>query len=130
MNSPAFRLKLESLIFSNLRKLKHSNSSQQAFMFDHYIEILISLSASLLAMNIAYIVFSLVTWSSTNVICVVFGVLLHYFLLNSFCWMLSLATLQYLMFNNVLIIVNRYFLKAALFSMCKTTIQFLRFYFL
>ena len=105
--------------------MKNSKLNQHSFMFDHYIEILVSLSLSLLSMNIAYIVFSLISWSTQEVLCVVFGALLHYFLICSFCWMLSLAILQYLMFVKVFVMVNKFYLKATLFSMGK---QFKIFY--
>ena len=105
-----------------LRKLKNKSYSSQRslkFMFDYYTEILLSLSISLLSMNIAYIVFSLVTWNTQPIVCTLFGVLLHYFLLSSFCWMLCLGILQYLMFNRVLLVINKYYLKVSLFSIRK-----------
>jgi hypothetical protein len=95
------------------RKHKFKSNRQPKFMFDYYVEIIITLSASLLIMNIFYILFSLITWDRYISFCVIVGALLHYSLLSSFCWMLSLAFLQYLIFNKVLVIVNRYYAMSA-----------------
>jgi hypothetical protein len=55
--------------------------------------------------------------SSTNSVCVVLAVLLHYFLLASFVWMLVIAYIQYIMFVKVFQFHVTYFtLKAALIS--------------
>ena len=97
-------------------KKLNANEQPYKFMFDYYIEILISLSLSLLFMNIFYIVFSILTWNDSLVSCMTFGVLLHYCLLNSFCWMLCFSILQYLTFNKVLFVINRYYLLSAIFS--------------
>lgn len=82
-------------------------------MFDYYVEIIITLSASLMVMNIFYILFSFITWDKYMNWCLFIGALLHYSLLSSFLWMLSLAFLQYLIFNKVLVIVNRYYAMSA-----------------
>jgi hypothetical protein len=68
-------------------------------MFDYYVEVLITLAANLLIMNVAYLAFSVLKWVENMAACVFFGVMLHYFLLGSFLWMLCLAFLQYLIFN-------------------------------
>lgn len=86
-------------------------------MFDYYVEILVSLSASLLAMNVLYLVFSVLTWQSDLIVCMITGVFLHYFLLSSFSWMLCFSILQYLTFNKVLFVINKYYLKSAIFSL-------------
>jgi G protein-coupled receptor 64 len=82
-------------------------------MFDYYVELIITLSASLLIMNISYILFSFITWDKHMTLCLLVGSLLHYSLLSSFFWMLSLSFLQYLIFNKVLVIVNRYYAMSA-----------------
>lgn len=88
-------------------------------MFDYYIQILVSLSASLLAMNILYIIFSFLKWNTDLELCMIVGVLLHYFLLSSFAWMLCFSVLQYLTFNRVLFVINNYYFKSAIFSLCR-----------
>jgi hypothetical protein len=97
---------------------KKMNASEQpsAFMFDYYIELLMSLSLSLLLMNLAYIIFSVQQWNVNLTSCMVFGVVLHYLLLNAFCWMLCFSILQYLTFNKVLFVIERFYLMSALFS--------------
>lgn len=100
------------------KKMKKSKSLGFKSMFDYYTQVLISLSFSLLFMNMFYIVFSTVTWSANgHEFCVTISVCLHYFLLSSFCWMLSFAILQYLTFNKVFIVIKNYFLYASVFSL-------------
>ena len=103
------------------RKLRSSHiGATNKFMFDYYIELLIALSGSLLLMNAAYIAFSLIGgWQSGGsalIGCMICGVALHYLLLCSFAWMSALALLQHLIFNKVLVVVERYFLKACIVS--------------
>ena len=86
-------------------------------MFDYYIQILMSLSFMLLALNVAYIAFSKVTVTTHGTqLCVAIGALMHYILLSSFGWMLCFAVLQYLTFNKVLFVVNNYYIYSAIFS--------------
>ena len=99
------------------KKLSKSNSVTFKSMFDYYIELLVSLSSSLLAMNVLYLIFSVLTWNSNLELCMIIGVLLHYFLLGSFAWMLCFSILQYLTFNKVLFVINKFYLKAAIFSL-------------
>ena len=87
-------------------------------MFDYYIELLISLSFSLLFMNMFYLIFSQIKWNKHgHELCVTIAGFLHYFLLSSFCWMLSFALLQYLTFNKVFVVIKNYYIYAALFSL-------------
>ena len=89
-------------------------------MFDYYIQILMSLSFMLLALNVVYIAFSQVTVVTSGVrVCVVIGALLHYTLLSSFGWMLCFAILQYLTFNKVLFVIKNYYIYSAIFSFGK-----------
>ncbi len=105
--------------FFSRKKLNKANTISFKSMFDYYIEILISLSFSLLAMNVLYLLFSFLTWNTNLAMCMVVGILLHYFLLSSFAWMLCFSILQYLTFNKVLFVIKRFYLKSALFSFCK-----------
>lgn len=108
-------VKLNWIWRKELRKQK--GNQMVKFMFDYYIELLVSLSASLLLMNIFYIVFTFLDWHSYLTSCMTIGVILHYTLLNSFCWMLCFSLLQYLTYNRVLTLIDRFYLKSAIFSM-------------
>ena len=87
-------------------------------MFDYYVQILISLSFTLLFMNTFYIVFSTVSSKKEGLpYCITISVILHYLLLSSFCWMLSFALLQYLTFNKVFVVIKNYYLYTVVFSL-------------
>ncbi len=103
------------------KKLKRNRQLTVGYklMFDFYIQVLISLSFCLLLMNVFYIMFSTMQWSSHgHATCVSIAVILHYFLLSSFAWMLSFAVLQYLTFNKVFIMIRNYYSWAAFLSFC------------
>ena len=110
------------------KKINKKNAISFKSMFDYYIEILISLSFSLLAMNDLYLLFSFLTWNTNLAMCMAIGILLHYFLLSSFAWMLCFSILQYLTFNKVLFVIKRFYLKSAIFSLCKYNIGLIYFY--
>lgn len=94
-------------IFVNRPKKKALQSSQK-LMFRHYINNLAGFCASLLMLNITFIVFSLLKFSKNPISCMIFGVLMHYSLLSTFLWMLSLAILQYLIYIRIFFIVDNY----------------------
>ncbi|RNA36634.1 G-coupled receptor -like protein [Brachionus plicatilis] len=104
-----------------IKRLKHqrfnSNENRFKLMFDYYIEILICLSISLFLLNLFYVIFSFLKWDENSNSCMTIGVLLHYFLLGSFSWMLSLSILQYFTFNRIFVTIQNYFIKALIFSL-------------
>jgi len=77
------------------------------------------LCLALLCVNCLYLPFS--QTKPTNKLfgsihlCNLFGFLLHYFLLSSFCWMLIIATVQYMYFVRIFdTYISKYFLKTSL----------------
>jgi hypothetical protein len=75
----------------------YRNSNFQG-MFYHYYKLLICLCLNLLIFNILYLIFSFIDSTNTSTsLCEAIGILLHFFLLNSFGIMLSMSILRYLM---------------------------------
>jgi hypothetical protein len=85
-------------------------------MFEDYFQTFVTFCVTLLFLNIIYIVFSTLTLSNNLIACILFGVLLHYILLSSFMWMLSLGVLQYLLYNKVFVSINNFFKKSLFFA--------------
>ncbi len=124
------------------REKQNPNSflSQHAIMFKQFLNIITTWCFSLVGMNIFYIVMASISnsansydelMSSKKSICIFTGVMLHYFLLSSFFFSLSISILQYLILYNIKL-YGYIYLKAFLFSFGKffhyNTLSYIFFY--
>jgi hypothetical protein len=107
---------------SNLFMRQYQRMSQQ------YLKIITTWCLSLLIMNCVYIAFSFYKFDNDSIenisdsnrsSCIAIGVLLHYFLLVSFFFSLSITVLQYYIIYKCFKIIRFVYLKAFVFSFGK-----------
>ena len=99
---------------------------QYAKMSKQYLKIITVWCTSLLVMNCVYIAFALFKFDDVINVndlseykkssCIAIGVLLHYFLLASFCFTFTITLIQYFIVYKSFKIFNYIFLKSLLFS--------------
>lgn len=89
-------------------KNKRLNSSTGTFMFKDLRSILIAFCFSLLAFNIFYLLSNIVTVSISDIGATIFAVLLHFSIMVSFLYMLSLGICQYIIYNKTFTIIYNY----------------------
>ena len=90
-------------------------------MTNEYLKIITFWCISLLLMDSMYLAFAFFKFDDTTIdsmsgSCIAIGVLLHYFLLSSFCFSLCITTIQYLLFYKIPKIRKFLLLKSILFS--------------
>ncbi len=96
-------------------------------MFYHYYKLFIALCFNLVVFNCFYIVFAFISASNTNSsTCIAIGVLLHFFLLSSFCLMISMSVLRCLMIIYVFVNIKHFNLISICCSYGKKTCELCR----
>lgn len=121
-----------------LSKLKVSSeniggTSRAQFLFREYtsmsnqfLKVITTWCFSLLAMNGAYLAFAFFDFTETSASemttikknsCIAIAVILHYFLLSSFCFALSISVIQYFIFFKSFKIFKHIYIKAVTFSL-------------
>lgn len=113
-------------------KPRTGNSSlmdQYSIMSKQYLKIVISWCCSLLLMNCLYIAFTFYKIDNVSSIdlltesqkesCIAIGVLLHYFLVTSFCFSFCITLIQFLIIYKSFKIFKFILLKSLIFSMGK-----------
>ena len=90
-------------------------------MTNEYLKIITFWCVSLLLMDSLYLSFAFFnfdqpTTNSMRGSCIAIGVLLHYFLLSTFCFSLCISTIQYLIFYKIPKIRKFLLLKSIIFS--------------
>jgi hypothetical protein len=99
---------------------------QYYIMSKQYLRIVIIWCFTILVMNSTYIAFSVFDFgdvvsiddmsSSKKASCISIGVILHFFLLSSFCFSFSITILQFCIFYRSFKVIKFVLLKAAAFS--------------
>lgn len=87
------------------RRVKNSAAT---FMFKDLKSVLIAFCVSLLAFNMFYLLSNLITVNISTIAATVFAVLLHYSLMVSFFYMLSLGICQYYVYNKTYTVIYHY----------------------
>ena len=69
--------------------------------------------------DVAYIL--TLNWNANEnlVGCMISGVMFHYFLINRYLWMLSLIVLRYILFKEVFVVIENYFLRSSIIAFGK-----------
>lgn len=97
-------------------------------MSNQFLKVITTWCFSLLAMNAAYLAFAFFDFSETKASemttakknsCIAIAVILHYFLLSSFCFALSISIIQYFIFFKSFKIFKHIYVKAVAFSLGK-----------
>ncbi|XP_059480702.1 adhesion G-protein coupled receptor G6-like [Neocloeon triangulifer] len=115
-------LDIISIVGSSLSLIGLLGIAATAVVFQHWRsrlgnKILLNLSAAIGLTMAAFLSIALDAGSASEGSCIALGVILHYSILASFCWMLVSASLQFLRFVEVLSSRPPHFLlKGALFS--------------
>ena len=102
--------------------------NQYASMSKQFLNLIITWCFTMLAMNIFYIVFAVVSNKPSTyeelktqykTTCITIGVFLHYFLLCNFFFSLSITVIQYIIFVRFGTLIKYVYLKAVIFSFGK-----------
>lgn len=99
---------------------------QYSSMSKQYLKIISCWCLTLLIMNCVYIAFSLFKFEDVDIneqkksSCIAIGVLLHYFLLCSFCFSLCITIIQFFIIYKSFKVFRFLFIKASLFSFGKS----------
>jgi hypothetical protein len=89
-------------------KNRRVKNSAATFMFKDLRSILIAFCYSLLAFNFFYLLSNIVTINISPIGSTVFAVLLHYSMMVSFLYMLSLGLCQYYVYNKTYTVIYNY----------------------
>ena len=97
---------------------------QYTNMSNQFLKLITTWCFSLLSMDIVYLAFTFFKFDSANSLtaserngCIAIGVLLHFFLICSFCFSLSITSIQYFIFHKSFKIFKFIYVKAATFSL-------------
>ena len=97
-------------------------------MSNEFLKLITTWCLSLLIMDLVYVALASYSFNNAalselltvqNQSCIAIGVLLHYFLLASFCFSLSITIIQYFIFSKSFEIYKFIYLKAMAFSLSK-----------
>ncbi len=113
----------KSKIETYLQTSKSLLMTDYANMSRQYLKIITTWCLTIFAMDSVYIAFTFYNFKSTTLTtsqtnsCITIGVLLHYFMLSTFFYSLTITIIQYLIFYHSFKIFKYVYLKATVFSL-------------